>query len=129
MIGLDRIDWAVRDPATRLLVGRAGLHRFEEHPPSAEIGSGVHPAHRGRGTASAAVAALTRWALSDLGLDRVELVHDLGNTASCAVATRSGVALEGVERRALGYPDGRVADRHRHARLATDPPPRPGRSR
>ena len=67
--------------------------------------------HRGRATPSAT-----------LGLLRVELVHDVGNVGSCAVATRSGFALEGVERQALGYPDGRVADLHRHARLATDPP-------
>lgn len=120
--GPGRIDWAVRDPATRDLVGRTGLHRFEVHPPMAEIGYGVHPAHRRRGIAAAAVATVTRWAFDDLGLGRVELVHDVDNTASCAVATRSGFALEGVERQALGYPDGRVADQHRHARLVTDPP-------
>jgi ribosomal-protein-alanine N-acetyltransferase len=120
--GPDRVDWAVRDPATRSLVGRTALHRFEEHPRSAEIGYGVHPAHRRRGVASAVVAAVTRWAFHDLALRRVELVHDLGNTVSCRVATGSGYLLEGVEREALGYPDGTIADLHRHARLATDPP-------
>lgn len=120
--GPDRVDWAVRDPATRALVGRTGLHGFEATPPSAEIGYGVHPAHRRRGVAAAAVATATRWAFAELGLCRLVLVHDVGNTASCAVAARSGFALEGVERAALGYPDGRVDDLHRHARLADDPP-------
>ena len=50
-------------------------------------------------------------------------MHDTGNISSCSVATRSGFVLEGVERQALGYPDGRLADLHRHARLASDPPP------
>ncbi|MEO7981535.1 MAG: GNAT family N-acetyltransferase [Sporichthyaceae bacterium] len=119
--GPDRVDWAVRDPATGDLIGRSALHRFAKHPQAAEIGYGVHPAHRGRGVATAAVAAVTRFAFGDLGLCRVELVHDQDNTASCVVADRSGYLLEGVEREALGYPDGRVSDLHRHARLATDP--------
>ena len=72
--------------------------------------------------ASAVVATVTRWAFEELALRRIELVHDVGNTASCRVATRAGYLLEGVEREALGYPDGTVADLHRHARLVTDPP-------
>jgi RimJ/RimL family protein N-acetyltransferase len=118
----DRVDWAVRDPATRALVGRTALHRFDEHPRSAEIGYGVHPAHRRRGVAVAVVATVTRWAFEELTLRRVELIHDVDNTVSCRVATRSGYLLEGVEREALGYPDGTIADLHRHARLVTDPP-------
>lgn len=120
--GRGRIDWAVRDPQTRAVVGRTSLHRFDEAPPAAEIGYGVHPDHRRRGVAAAAVAAATGYGFDTLGLSRVELVHDTGNVASCAVASRSGFALEGLERQALGYPDGRVADLHRHARLVTDPP-------
>jgi RimJ/RimL family protein N-acetyltransferase len=120
--GPGRIDWAVRDPRTRSLVGRTALRGFDEHPPAAEIGYGVHPAHRGRGVATAAVGTAVRYAFGELGLRRLELVHDIGNVASCAVAARSGFALEGVERSAMGYPDGRVADQHRHARLSTDPP-------
>lgn len=120
--GPGRVDWAVRDPATGALVGRTSLHRITTEPASAELGYGVHPEHRRRGVAVAAVATAVSYAFGDLGLLRVELVHDVGNVGSCAVATRSGFALEGVERQALGYPDGRVADQHRHARLATDPP-------
>jgi ribosomal-protein-alanine N-acetyltransferase len=120
--GPGRVDWAVRDPATRALVGRTSLHRFTTEPAAAEIGYGVHPDHRRRGVAVAAVATAVGYAFGDLGLQRVELVHDVGNVGSCIVATRSGFALEGVERQALGYPDGRIADQHRHGRLATDPP-------
>lgn len=120
--GPDRVDWVVRDPATRSLIGRVGLHRFQDAPRAAEVGYGVHPAHRGRGVASAAVATALTLAFDGLGLRRVELLHDVDNVSSCAVAARSGFALEGVEREALGYPDGRVGDLHRHARLSTDPP-------
>ncbi len=116
----DRVDWAVRDPRTRVLIGRTSLHRFTDRPPSGEVAYGVHPAHRRRGVAAAAVGTAVPWAFAWLGLRRVELVHDVGNTASCRVATRCGFALEGVERSALGYPDGRVGDQLRHARLAGD---------
>jgi RimJ/RimL family protein N-acetyltransferase len=118
--GPDRVDWAVRDPQTRALVGRSALHRFDDNPRAAEIGYGVHPAHRRRGVA--AVATVTQWGFDELALSRVELVHDVANTVSCRVATRSGYLLEGVEREAMGYPDGQVVDLHRHARLVTDPP-------
>ncbi len=120
--GPGRISWAVRDPSTRALIGRSGLHEFHAIPRSAEIGYGVHPAHRRRGVATAVVATVTRWAFEEMTLRRVELIHDVGNTVSCRVATQGGYLLEGVERDALGYPDGTIADLHRHARLVTDPP-------
>lgn len=119
--GPDRVDWAVRDPESGTLLGRTSLHHLGEHPPSAEIGYGVHPAHRRRGVAAAAVRLATAWGFGELGLTRIELHHDTGNLGSCAVAARCGFAHEGTERSTLGYPDGRVADMHRHARLAGDP--------
>lgn len=122
--GPGRVEWAVRDPATRVLLGRTSLHRFAETPPSSEIGYGVHQAHRRRGVAAEAVGTVVRWAFGELGLSRIELLHDPANVASCGVATRCGFLLEGVERGALAYPDGRVSDQHRHARLVTDPPGR-----
>ncbi len=118
----DRVDWAVRDPASRHLIGRVGLHRFAEHPVSAEIGYGVHPAHRGRGIAQDAATTAFRYAVDTLGLHRLTLVHATGNAASCAVAAASGFAFEGVERDCLDHGDGILHDAHRHARLATDPP-------
>ena len=119
-----RINWAVRDPDTRAVIGRTSLGHFDDRPPMAEVGYGVHPAHRRRGVASAAVANVKRYAFEELGLRRLELIHDVENVGSCGVATRSGFALEGVERGALWYPDGRVSDQHRHGVLATDPPGR-----
>ncbi len=120
--GPGRVDWAVRDPASRELVGRTGLHRIDHASATGEIGYGVHPGHRRRGVATAAVATAMRWAFAELALRRVELLHDVANLASCAVAARAGFALEGLERTALVYPDGTAADQHRHARLASDPP-------
>ena len=115
-----RVDWAVRDPATGLVIGRVGLHRFDEGCRSAEIGYGVHPAHRRRGVALRAVAAASAYAFTSLNLARISLVHATGNAASCAVASAGGFAFEGVERSSLDHGDGVLHDMHRHARLATD---------
>lgn len=118
-----RLDWAVRDSATGELVGRTGLFRFRDGPNTAELGYGVHPAHRRRGVAVAAVATVVRYATEVLGLHRIQLVHAVDNLASCAVAVRSGFAYEGTERSSLDHDDGPPHDMHRHARLVTDPPP------
>jgi RimJ/RimL family protein N-acetyltransferase len=123
--GEGRLDWAVRDPRTRSLVGRTGLFRFRDGPGTAELGYGVHPAHRRRGVARAAVTTAVRYGTDVVGLHRIELAHAVGNIASCAVATSSGFAFEGTERSSLDHDDGGPPhDMHRHARLATDPPGR-----
>lgn len=102
----DRMDWAVRDGASGLLVGRVGLHRFDEQCRSAEIGYGVHPGHRRRGVARRAVTAASSYAFTALNLARISLIHVTGNPGSCAVAGAAGFALEGVERSALDHGDG-----------------------
>ena len=116
----DRVDWAVRDGASGLLVGRVGLHRFDKQSRSAEIGYGVHPAHRRRGVALRAVTAASSYGFTALKLARISLIHATGNPASCAVASAAGFAYEGLERAALNHGDGVLHDVHRHARLATD---------
>jgi RimJ/RimL family protein N-acetyltransferase len=116
----DRMDWAVRDATSGLVVGRVGLHRFDKQCRSAEIGYGVHPAHRRRGVAVRAVTAASTYGFTALGLDRISLIHASGNPGSCAVAGAAGFAYEGVERAALDHGDGVLHDVHRHARLATD---------
>jgi RimJ/RimL family protein N-acetyltransferase len=118
----DRVDWAVCDPATGELVGRVGLHHFDDRSRSAEIGYAVWPAHRRSRVATRAVATATEHGFATLGLTRVTLLHATGNAASCAVATRCGYAYEGVERSALDHGDGVLHDVHRHARLSIDPP-------
>ena len=120
--GQARLDWAVREPATRDVIGRTSLMRFHDGPATAVLGYGVHPAHRRRGVAVAAVVAAVGYGTRELGLHRIELVHAVGNVASCAVAVRGGFAFEGVERSSLDHGDGPPHDMHRHARLATDPP-------
>jgi RimJ/RimL family protein N-acetyltransferase len=116
------MEWASVDTATGEVLGRVHLFEVDQQSRITEIGYAVWPGHRRRGLATAMVFATTRFAFLDQGYRRVMLVHALGNTASCAVATRCGFAFEGVERAALDHGDGIAHDAHRHARLADDPP-------
>ncbi|CAL9493309.1 hypothetical protein SUDANB15_03264 [Streptomyces sp. enrichment culture] len=72
-----------------------------------------------------ALLLAAHWALTELGLHRLELDHALGHEASCRVAERCGFGYEGTTRGAI-FEAGRhdaFRDARLHARLATDPEP------
>jgi RimJ/RimL family protein N-acetyltransferase len=115
------------------LVGSIAL-RGSGHSPSisgsrgdtAETGYWIVPGWRGRGVATLALDALSRWAFEPaeeggLGLRRIELRHSVANPASCRVATKAGYAREGTLRGSTRYADGDWHDEHLHARLFSDP--------
>jgi RimJ/RimL family protein N-acetyltransferase len=74
------------------------------------IGYWVAPAARGRGIATTALKTLSRWAVEDLGLKRLELMTDPENIASQRVAKKAGFRREGIRRSALEYRDGTRRD-------------------
>ncbi|MFH8734799.1 MULTISPECIES: GNAT family N-acetyltransferase [unclassified Streptomyces] len=117
--GEQRVGWAVATADTDEVVGRMGLRSLSLHEGVAEVAYWVLPAARGAGIAPRAVAALSRWALDEVGFHRLELQHAVGNMASCRVALKSGFALEGTKRSALLHADG-WHDSHLHARVQGD---------
>ncbi len=78
--------------------------------------------HRGRGRTSRAAATVAAWALTDGGLERLELGHRANNPASGAVARAAGFVPEGVER-ARFLVDGERIDVLTYGRLRSDPTP------
>jgi RimJ/RimL family protein N-acetyltransferase len=91
-----------------------------------ELGYIVAPAARGRGVATEILRLLTRWALAEVGAQRVRLIVDVDNAASHRVAERCGYVREGVLR-SLHLKQGVRMDAVLWSRLATDPEP-PGAS-
>jgi RimJ/RimL family protein N-acetyltransferase len=92
---------------------------------TAEVGYWIVPQVRGRGTAPNALAAVSSWAFAaeergGLGVRRLQLLHAVGNTASCRVAQKAGFLHEGTLRGSFRYGDGAWHDEHIHARLFTD---------
>jgi len=112
-----RLEWAVA-AADGTLLGRLALKDLVLFDGVAEIAYWTVPAARGRGVASQAVAAASRWA-DERGFRRLELEHSTLNPASCRVAEKVGFVLEGTRRGAARHADGHH-DMHAHARLADD---------
>ncbi|MFJ8435072.1 GNAT family N-acetyltransferase [Kitasatospora sp. NPDC094019] len=81
------------------LVGNLVVKRVSPGEPVAEVGYWTAAQARGRGVAPRALEALTAWAFDTLGpggLQRLELLHQEDNTASCRVAEKSGYRLDRI---------------------------------
>ena len=74
------------------------------------IGYWIAAPARGSGTCTRALRRLSRWALDDLGVKRLDLITDPDNVASQRVAEKVGFRREGVLRSHLLHPDGRLRD-------------------
>ncbi|GKQ36635.1 GNAT family N-acetyltransferase [Streptomyces sp. A012304] len=121
------VTFCVTDAADATILGEITVNAISRVERSCNIGFGVLPEARGRQVATRALLLVTRWAVDELGLHRLELGHALGHEASCRIAERCGFRYEGTLRGAMLEQGGTDAfrDVHRHARLATDPEPRP----
>jgi RimJ/RimL family protein N-acetyltransferase len=81
------------------LAGQAVLKEVAHGKTSAEVGYWTAAHARGRGVAPRALEALTGWAFDVLGageLERLELLHQVDNPASCRVAHKSRYGLDSV---------------------------------
>lgn len=101
------------------LVGGISLYRADAGTRSAEVGYGVRLGYRDAGIATEALTGLTAWALSEGGLQRIELRVRPENHASIKVADRAGFLLEGTLRRVALEDDG-LCDLVVYSRLDTD---------
>jgi [ribosomal protein S5]-alanine N-acetyltransferase len=89
---------AIVDPDDRVL-GALGLSNFDWPDLKAEIGYWVVADARRRGVGARATRLLAIWAITSLGLERVELLANPENEASQRLAERAGFTREGVLRR------------------------------
>ncbi|MEU2060948.1 GNAT family protein [Streptomyces sp. NPDC013455] len=79
-------------------VGQVGLWLRDLEQGRASLGYWVVKSARGQGAAAAAVDAVTRWALRELRIPRLELWVEPWNTASVRTAERAGFRREGLLR-------------------------------
>lgn len=83
------------------LVSSLGLYRTNASRTEdrrAEVGFWTAREHRGRGYTTEAVLAVARWAFTDLGIERLEWLAEVGNVGSRAVAQKAGFVMEGALR-------------------------------
>jgi ribosomal-protein-alanine N-acetyltransferase len=81
------------------LLGAVGVGRFDWEDGKAEIGYWIAREARRRAVGVRATRLLARWALTALGLERLELLANPENEASVRLAERAGFTREGVLRR------------------------------
>ncbi|MFE5492106.1 GNAT family N-acetyltransferase [Streptomyces virginiae] len=117
--------FAVLSATDGALLGTVNLRWVDRTDGLAMIGYWFLPDARGRGLATRATRAVTTCGFRTAGVRRIELAHATGNEASCRVAHRCGYLPEGTLRESHLFGDGVHHDEHLHARLATDPEPRP----
>ena len=103
-----RLHLLLRDSST--LIGASGLHRIDWTVPKCEIGYWVRAGHGQRGYITEAVRAIARFALSDLGMCRVEIRMSTTNLRSRKVPERLGFKLEGILRNEARELDGTLRD-------------------
>ncbi|OIJ92819.1 GNAT family N-acetyltransferase [Streptomyces colonosanans] len=122
--GLDAT-FRVTDAADGRTLGQVGVNLIDHVFRTARVGYWVLPEARGGGVATRALALVGRWALTDLGLNRLELGHALGHEASCRIAERCGFPYEGTLRGAMFEAERQdvFRDVHLHGRIAGDPEP------
>jgi RimJ/RimL family protein N-acetyltransferase len=92
-----------------VVVGAIGM-RVNDQLRTGHIGYWCAAGARGRGVTTRALRLLSRYALDELKLERLELITDPDNLASQRVAEKVGFRREGVLRSHLVHPDGRRRD-------------------
>ena len=91
-------NFAIVDPQG-VLLGSIGV-RFHEET-AASTGYWIARDARGRGIATEALRLVSGWVLTELGVERLELVTEPANLASQRVAEKAGFQREGLLRRYL----------------------------
>jgi RimJ/RimL family protein N-acetyltransferase len=129
MIQARRADWAAgtcfsfavlpaEPQAPGDLVGSVSIRGLDDAAVSGEVGYWITAPARGRGIAALAVDAVSEWAFSlprHRPLERLELLHSVGNHASCRVADKAGFAFSAILPPLLpDFPE----DGHLHVRRA-----------
>jgi RimJ/RimL family protein N-acetyltransferase len=96
--------FAVGDARGGELLGSIGFRVVDGENAVVEIGYWTKREARGRHIATRALKLLSRWAILDLGAERVQLRADVRNEASCRVAENAGFRKEGTLRSVRYFP-------------------------
>jgi RimJ/RimL family protein N-acetyltransferase len=90
--------FAIVDTQTGRVLGACSLKGIDVNLKAAAGGYWVAPWGRGQKVAQRAVRLMCNWALTEVGLQRLEFLIEPANAASCAVAESVGCVREGLLR-------------------------------
>jgi ribosomal-protein-serine acetyltransferase len=115
--------FAIRDRASRRLIGVIGLESFAHLHESVELGYWLRVDAWGKGLMTEAGQAVLDWAFGPINAHRVRVAAATDNHPSLAVIGRLGFRFEGIARQAERC-NGRWLDHAVFALVVTDPRPR-----
>jgi RimJ/RimL family protein N-acetyltransferase len=92
--------FAIVDTTSGEPVGSIAMHVLDHSFGNVEVGYWAAGPSRGRGLTTRALRLISRWAIDDVGAERVQLRADVLNAASLRVAEKAGFTHEGVLRAA-----------------------------
>jgi [ribosomal protein S5]-alanine N-acetyltransferase len=99
---------AIVDVRSGELLGSIGWRIVDQE--NVQVGYWIGSEFRRRGIATRALLLLSRWALTELGTGRVQLLAEPDNEASQRVAEKAGFEREGLLRRYVRLRDGARRD-------------------
>ena len=112
--------WVIEHKAACHIIGSIGAMQMSERNASCEVGYCIAKAFWGQGVTSEALRAVLGFLFREVGVHRVEALHDLENTASGRVMQKAGMTHEGTLRQSHRDRDGNFRDMHLWAILASE---------
>ncbi len=105
----EAVQWAMTLHGDDRLIGTCGTYAWDRENRRVDIGYHVVPALWGRGYATEAARAITRWSFDHLDVHRVQADCTDGNIGSERVLLKCGFKIEGVWRESC-WEHGRFVD-------------------
>jgi RimJ/RimL family protein N-acetyltransferase len=96
-------DFLVTDAATGDVLGCMGVNQFNRVNQFCNLGYWIRASRVRQGFTSSGVRLLARWTFETLPVVRIEIMPQVTNRASRAVAEKVGCKFEGVQRNRLSY--------------------------
>lgn len=105
----EEYSFAIFDAETKRFLGGVGLNLINRKFQLCNLGYWIRTSATGRSIASKATRLAARFALTEVGLNRVEVVASVENIPSQRAAEKAGAVREGILRKALPL-HGRIHD-------------------
>lgn len=91
-------NWCITIKETKEIIGSIGTVEFFEDIECAEIGYVISKKHWNKGIMTEALRGVIKYLFLKVGVNRIQLKHDLDNLASGKVMIKNGLKREGVLR-------------------------------
>lgn len=105
----EEYSFAIFDVKTKIYLGGVGLNLINRKFQLCNLGYWIRTSATGRSLASKATRLAAQFGLTELGLNRIEVVAAVGNIPSQRAAEKAGAVREGILRKSLPL-HGRIHD-------------------